>query len=130
MAVRIAGVTLPQNKRIEIGLTYIFGIGRSLSGKILQELKINFDSKVKDLSDSEVNKLRQLIEKEYKVEGELKREILANIKRLKEIHSYRGDRHSKNLPVRGQRTKTNTRTVRGNVRKTMGSGRKPPAQKT
>ena len=130
MVVRIAGVTLPPNKRIEIGLTYVFGIGLCLSNKILKQVKIDFDRRVKDLKEDEVNKLRQLIEKDYRVEGELKREMLSNIKRLKEIGSYRGLRHSKNLPCRGQKTKTNTRTVRGNVRKTMGSGRRPPAQKT
>ncbi len=127
---RIAGVNLPNDKRIEIGLTYIFGIGRSLSNKILKEVEINPDTRVKDLSEEQVNKLRQKIEKEYKVEGDLKREIIGNIKRLKEIGSYRGSRHAKNLPVRGQRTRRNTRTVRGNVRRTIGSGRKPAAQKT
>ena len=130
MAVRIAGVTLPANKRAEIGLTYIFGIGRNLSNKILESAQINCDTKIQSLSEDEVNKLRQLIEKEYRVEGELKREILGNIKRLKEIKCYRGDRHTKNLPCRGQKTKSNTRTCKGNVRKTMGSGRKPTAQKT
>ena len=127
---RIAGITLPKEKRVEIGLTYIFGIGRNLANEILKATEINPDARVKDLSETEVNKLREIIEKKYKVEGELKREILLNIKRLKEIDSYRGSRHSKKLPARGQRTKTNTRTVRGNVRRTMGSGRKPSAQKT
>jgi len=127
---RIAGVTLPKDKRIEIGLTYIFGIGMPMSNKILKELKINPDIRVKDLSEDEINKIRENIEKKYRVEGELKRDILSNIKRLKEIQSYRGSRHAKGLPCRGQRTKTNSRTVRGNVRRTMGSGRKPSAQKT
>ena len=127
---RIAGITLPKEKRVEIGLTYIFGIGRNLANEILKATEINPDARVKDLSETEVNKLREIIEKKYKVEGELKREILLNIKRLKEIDSYRGSRHSKKLPARGQRTKTNTRTVHGNVRRTMGSGRKPSAQKT
>lgn len=127
---RIAGITLPKEKRIEIGLTYIFGIGRVMANRILKEAKVNPDIRVKDLKDEDANRLREIIEKKYKVEGELKREILINIKRLKEINSYRGSRHAKHLPVRGQRTKTNTRTVRGNVRKTMGSGRKPTAQKT
>ena len=127
---RIAGVTLPNEKRIEIGLTYIFGIGRTLSNSILKTANIDPNIRVKDLPEDQVNKLREIIEKKHKVEGELKREILLNIKRLKEIDSYRGSRHSKRLPVRGQRTKTNTRTVRGNVRHTMGSGRKPTAQKT
>jgi len=127
---RIAGITLPNEKRVQIGLTYIFGIGHALADQILKETGVNPDTRVKNLTEQQVNKLREAIEKKYKVEGELKREILLNIKRLKEIDSYRGSRHSKKLPVRGQRTKTNTRTVRGNVRKTMGSGRKPTAQKT
>ena len=117
---RIAGINLPNEKRVEIGLTYIFGIGRNLSNEILKTAGIGPDTKVKDLTEQQVNKLRETIEKNYKVEGELKREILLNIKRLKEIDSYRGSRHAKNLPVRGQRTKTNSRTVRGNVRRTMG----------
>lgn len=127
---RIAGTTLPNEKRIEIALTYLYGIGNSLSLKILEKAKIDRNKKVKDLSEAEVAELRSLIEKEHKVEGEKRREIMINIKRLKEISCYRGSRHSKNLPVRGQRTKTNSRTVRGNVRKTAGSGKKPPAQKT
>lgn len=127
---RIAGVTLPKDKRVEIGLTYIFGIGKSQANKILAQTKVNPDTRVKDLTDEEANRLRELIEKSYRVEGELKREILMNIKRLKEIGSYRGSRHTRKLPSRGQRTKTNTRTVRGNVRKTMGSGRKLTGQKT
>ncbi|MBN1779455.1 MAG: 30S ribosomal protein S13 [Candidatus Buchananbacteria bacterium] len=127
---RIAGVNLPPNKRAEIGLTYIYGIGDTLAKKILEMTKINPDTKIKDLDEQTVNLLRETIEKNYRVEGELKREVLMNIKRLKEIDSYRGSRHSKHLPCRGQKTKTNTRTVRGNVRRTMGSGRKPTAQKT
>ncbi|MFH1412845.1 MAG: 30S ribosomal protein S13 [bacterium] len=130
MAVRISGVIIPNDKRIEIALTYIFGISRSRSAKILSELKINPDIRTKDLKEDQVNKLRVKIEKEFRVEGDLRRDISANIKRLKEIGSYRGSRHSKGLPSRGQRTKTNTRTVRGNVRRTMGSGRKTAAQKT
>lgn len=127
---RIAGINLPKEKRIEVALTYIFGIGRNLSKTILQQAKISLDTRTKDLSETEVNQLREIIEKTVKVEGDLKREILSNIKRLKEISAYRGIRHSRRLPVRGQRTKTNTRTVRGNKRVTMGSGRKPTAQKT
>lgn len=127
---RIAGVNLPKEKRVEIGLTYIFGIGRSISNKILKEAKINPDTRVNKLLEDEVNKLRTIIEGEYKVEGHLKREVLTNIKRLKETGSYRGSRHTKKLPARGQRTKTNSRSVRGNVRKTMSSGRKLPSQKT
>lgn len=130
MAVRISGTTLPNEKRVAVGITYIFGIGRSLANKILSELKINQDIRVKDLNEEQVNKLRNYIEKKCIVEGELKREIIGNIKRLKEVKSYRGGRHAKNLPVRGQRTKTNSRTVRGNVRRTMGSGKIKAAQKT
>lgn len=131
MAARIAGVSLPNEKRIEIALTYIYGIGLALSKKILKETKINGDKRTKDLTANEVNILRQSIEKsDMKIEGELRRDILSNIKRLKEIGCYRGSRHAKHLPARGQRTKTNTRTVRGNTRKTMGSGRKAAAQKT
>jgi len=130
MAVRIAGVTIPNEKRVQVALTYIFGIGVSRSNDILNEIKINPDTRVKDLKEEEVNKLRSFIEKNEHVEGDLKREVIGNIKRLKEIRSYRGSRHLKNLPVRGQRTKTNNRSVRGNVRKTMGSGRRGAAQKT
>lgn len=126
---RISGVNLPNEKRVEIALTYIYGIGTTTSQKVLKSLDINFDTRVKDLTEEQVNKLRQTIEK-LKVEGELRRERAANIKRLKEIKSYRGSRHTKGLPVRGQRTKTNSRTVRGNKRVTMGSGRAPSAQKT
>ena len=127
---RIAGVNLPNEKRAEIALTYIYGIGLSSSQKILRSMKIDPDTKVKNLTEEQVNQLRQKIEKDYRVEGELRRERLGNIKRLKEIKCYRGTRHSKGLPVRGQRTKTNNRTVRGNKRITMGSGRAPAAQKT
>ncbi len=127
---RISGINLPNDKRIEIGLTYVFGVGRSLSNKILKELKINPDIRVKDLSENDVNKLRQKIEKEYTVEGDLRREKLGNIKRLKEINSYRGSRHSKGLPCRGQKTRSNSRTLRGNKRVGVGSGRKSTAQKT
>lgn len=131
MAARIAGVTLPNEKRIEVALTYIYGIGLASAQKILKETKIDHNKRTKDLTSEEVNTLRQFIEKsERKIEGELKREKLANIKRLKEISCYRGSRHAKGLPVRGQRTKTNTRTVKGNTRTTMGSGRKPGLQKT
>lgn len=130
MAVRIAGVTLPNDKRIEIALTYIYGIGVPMSNKILKSAKVSPDLRVKDAKEDEINKIRVIIEKQLKVEGDLRREVLSNIKRLKEINSYRGVRHSKNLPVRGQRTKTNNRTVRGNVRKTASSGRAKAAQKT
>jgi small subunit ribosomal protein S13 len=127
---RIAGVNIPDNKRIEISLTYIFGIGRVLSNKILAQAKINPDARANALNAEEINRLREIIEKGLRVEGELRRDIMMNVKRLRDIGSYRGSRHAKGLPVRGQRTKTNTRTVRGNVRKTMGSGRKASAEKT
>ncbi|MFA6603500.1 MAG: 30S ribosomal protein S13 [Patescibacteria group bacterium] len=122
MAARIAGITLP-NKHIEIALTYIYGIGRSRAQKILKQMKIKLTTRANDLTADEVNRLREEIEKNYKIEGELRRDVQANVKRLKEINSYRGSRHAKGLPARGQRTKTNSRTVRGNVRRTMGSGR-------
>lgn len=127
---RIAGVNIPEEKPILIALTYIYGIGKSLSWKILNEAKINPFIKAKDLKPEETNRLKEIIEKKYKVEGDLRREVLMNIKRLKDIGCWRGIRHIKGLPVRGQRTRTNTRTVRGNVRKTVGSGRKPPPQPT
>lgn len=121
---RIAGVNIPDNKRIEIALTYIFGIGKSTSGVILDELKIDRNIRAKDLTSEQVNALKNNIEASYKIEGELKHEIRMNIRRLKEIGCYRGMRHQRGLPSRGQRTKTNNRTLRGNVRHTMGSGRR------
>ncbi len=127
---RIAGVNIPDNKRIEIALTYVHGVGRVLSNKILAEAKIDPDARASKLSMEEINKLRDIIEKGYKVEGELRRFKMMNIKRLKDIGCYRGVRHIKGLPVRGQKTKSNTRTVRGNVRRTMGSGRKISTNKT
>lgn len=130
MAVRISGVTIPNDKRVVIGLTYIFGIGRAKSMEILEANKIDQNIRVKDLAEEQINILRVQIEKSNKIEGDLKREIIGNIKRLKEINCYRGLRHIKKLPVRGQRTKTNNRTVRGNVRRSAVSGRKPTAQKT
>lgn len=126
---RIAGVTIPQNKRVETALTYIYGIGPSLSRKILNDAKIDLDKRVNELTESEVITLKSVVEKN-KVEGDLRRERMLNVKRLKEISCYRGMRHSKGLPVRGQRTKTNSRTVRGNVRKTAGSGKKAAPEKT
>jgi small subunit ribosomal protein S13 len=110
---RIAGITLPPDKRIEIGLTYIFGIGRSKSKLILEEAKIDKDKKVKALSEDEINKIRQIIEKREKIEGDLRKEVTMNIKRLIDIGCYRGFRHKRKLPVRGQRTKTNARTRKG-----------------
>jgi len=122
---RIAGINIPDNKIIEIALTYIYGIGRPLSIQILKEVEINPNKRTSQLSEQELNKIRKIIdEKKYKIEGDLRREIMMNIKRLKEIGCYRGLRHIKGLPVRGQQTKTNSRTVRGNVRRTMGSGRR------
>ncbi len=110
---RIAGITLPPEKRIEVGLTYIFGIGRSKANMILQEAKIEKDKKVKALTEDEINKIRQIIEKKEKIEGDLRKEVSLNIKRLVDISSYRGLRHRRKLPVRGQRTKTNARTRKG-----------------
>ncbi|EKD49566.1 MAG: hypothetical protein ACD_63C00106G0005 [uncultured bacterium] len=128
---RIAGISLPQKKRIEIALTYIYGIGRSSSNDILKEADIDPDTKTDKLTAQDESRLRDIIEKNYKVEGELRRGVIMNIKRLKEIGSYRGSRHAKRLPSRGQRTRRNSRTTRGNVRdRTAGSGRRPAAQKT
>ena len=130
MAVRIAGVTIPNEKRVEIALTYIYGIGLKKSRDVLKIAKTNPDTRVKDLTEDQANNLRNIIEKEHKVEGDLRREVLGNIKRLKEINSYRGSRHAKGLPVRGQRTKTNYRTVRGNKKSVAVAGKKQVAQKT
>jgi small subunit ribosomal protein S13 len=128
--VRISGVNLPDKKQIKIALTYIYGIGRSLSEKILQEAKIDPEKKVADLKPEEVSRIQEIIQKNYRVEGDLRKEIMMAIKRLKEISCWRGIRHIRGLPVRGQTTRVNSRTVRGNVRKTVGSGRKaPPAPK-
>jgi len=123
---RIAGVNIPEQKQIKIALTHIYGIGRSLAQKILAQTKIDPFLRAKDLTPEQMNLLKDTIEKQYKIEGELRRETMTVIRRLKEIGCWRGIRHIKGLPVRGQRTRTNTRTVRGNVRKTVGSGRKPP----
>lgn len=127
---RIAGVNIPDNKRIDVALTYVYGIGLSSSKKILDQAKINYDVKSDKLDATELNKLRGLIEGDYKVEGELRREVQLNIKRLRDINCYRGIRHARGLPVRGQQTRTNGRTVRGNVRRTMGSGKKPASSPT
>ena len=110
---RIAGVDLPRDKRVEIGLTYIFGIGRSSADKILKETGINPDTRVKDLTEDEVGKLREIIDRDYEVEGDLRRSVALDIKRLVEIGCYRGIRHRRGLPVRGQKTKTNARTRKG-----------------
>jgi len=125
---RVAGVNIPDDKRIDISLTYIYGIGRSLAGEILNKAGIDKDVKAKEATKEQLSKIRKIIEKEHKVEGELRRERRENIDRLKRISCYRGRRHKKELPVRGQRTRTNSRTVRGNVRKTAGSGRKAAPQ--
>lgn len=128
---RIAGVNLPLKKRMEIALTYIYGIGRPSSRKILKQASIGLNVRVSELTSKQESDLREVIEKKYAVEGELRRRTFLNIKNLKEIGSYRGSRHAKNMPARGQRTKTNCRTVRGNVRdRTAGSGKRPSAQKT
>ena len=121
---RIIGINIPDNKRIEVSLTYLYGVGPSLSRKILEATKVNLDKLDKDLTHEEVNKLKNFIEKNYKVEGELRQLIKQNINLLKDLQTYRGIRHLRRLPVRGQRTKTNSRTVRGNVRKTAGSGKR------
>lgn len=129
-AIRIAGVTLPAQKRIDAALPYLYGVGWSRSKKILAATKIDPSKKTQDLSEGEVELIKEFIESNFKVEGQLRQEVAQNIKRLKEIGAYRGLRHIKGLPVRGQRTKTNSRTVRGNVRRTAGSGRRPAAEKT
>jgi len=129
MVIRISGINLNNDKRIDIGLTAVYGIGRSYAAQILTLVKIDPSTKVKDLTEAEEAKLRNLIEKELLVEGDLRREIAMNIKRLKDLGSYRGLRHIKKLPVRGQRTRTNARTKRGK-RVTMGSGRKKSSDKT
>ena len=120
---RIAGITLPENKRIDIALTAIYGIGRQRAHTILETAKIDFSTKSNALTADQENKIRREVEV-LRIEGDLKREVAGNIKRLKDIKSYRGDRHQRGLPSKGQRTKSNSRTRRGNVRKTMGSGRK------
>ncbi len=126
---RIEGVDLPRNKRVEIGLTYIYGIGKPRSQAILHATKINPDTRVKDLTDAEVALLRDYIAQNYKVEGDLRREVQMNIKRLIEIGSYRGLRHRRNLPVRGQRTRTNARTRKGPRKTVAGRGRRRGAKK-
>ena len=127
---RIVGVNIPDNKKILYALPYIYGIGFTSARKILSTAQIDGEKRAGDLSLIEMNRLKEAIERSYKIEGDLRREIMMNIKRLREIKSYRGLRHMRGLPVRGQRTKTNSRTRRGNVRRTMGSGRKPAASPT
>lgn len=127
---RIAGVNIPENKKIIASLAYIYGIGRPLASKIVKHVKIDSSKRAKELTNEELTRLKDFVEKNYKIEGDLKRIIQGNIKRLKEISAYKGYRHGRGLPVRGQRTRTNSRTRRGNVRKTVGSGRKKAAEKT
>jgi small subunit ribosomal protein S13 len=126
---RIAGVDLPRNKRVEIGLTYIYGIGRPTSSNILHQANVDPDTRVKDLAESEVAALREIIDRDFRVEGDLRREVQMNIKRLQEIGCYRGMRHRRNLPVRGQRTKTNARTRRGPKKTVAGRGRRRGSKK-
>lgn len=125
---RIAGIDLPKNKRAEIGLTFIYGIGRTISRKILERVGVDFNKKIGDLTDEEVNKIRNIVTSEFKVEGALKAEVQTNIKRLMDIGCYRGKRHRRGLPVRGQRTKTNARTRKGK-RKTVAGKKKAVAKK-
>ena len=126
---RIAGVDLPRNKRVEIGLTYIYGIGRATSNQILKQANVNRDTRIKDLTESEIAALRETIDRAFRVEGDLRREVQMNIKRLMEIGCYRGLRHRRNLPVHGQRTKTNARTKRGPKRTVPGRGRRRGSKK-
>jgi small subunit ribosomal protein S13 len=125
---RISGITVPNNKRLKVGLTVLYGIGLPLAKTILAEAKVDGEKKPTDITPEEENVIRKIVEAK-KIEGDLKREISGNIKRLKDIKSYRGTRHAKKLPSRGQRTKTNSRTLRGNTRKTMGTGRKAADKK-
>ncbi len=127
---RIAGINIPENKKIIISLSYIYGIGVPLATKIISRIKIDPNKRAGQLTAEELGRLRDFVEKNYKIEGDLKRIVQSNIKRLREVGTYRGHRHSRGLPVRGQRTKTNSRTRRGNVRKTVGSGRKNASEKT
>jgi small subunit ribosomal protein S13 len=120
---RIIGITIPDNKRLDVALTAVYGIGRSRAQYILAKAKIDSAKKPKDVAVAEENEIRKIVES-FRLEGDLRREVASNVKRLKDIKAYRGTRHARHLPTRGQRTKTNSRTVRGNTRKTMGSGRK------
>lgn len=127
---RASGVTIPKEKNVIIALTYIYGIGRNTAKKILASAQVEENVRVKDLTEQQEDKIRTIVEKQYKTEGDLRREVASNIKRLKDIKCYRGLRHFKHLPARGQRTKTNSRTIRGNKRNLAPSGKKPAAQKT
>lgn len=121
---RIAGINIPDNKKVEYALPYIYGVGPTLSRKVLEATKIDPNKRAKDLTQDEVSKIKEYLEKNHKIEGELRTQVRQNIIMLKEMGAYRGNRHARRLPVRGQRTKTNSRTVRGNVRKTAGSGKR------
>lgn len=121
---RLLGINIPDNKRVEIALTYIYGVGRSLARQILDRNSLDLNKRARELTPDEINKIKEDIEKNFKIEGELRQIIRQNINLLKELGAYRGMRHSRHLPVRGQRTRTNSRTVRGNVRKTAGSGKR------
>jgi len=127
---RIAGINIPDKKKIEYALSYIYGVGLYGARSLVNQAKINPAKRADELTQDEINRLREILEKNYRIEGDLRREIMMNIKRLKDVGTYRGFRHMRGLPVRGQRTKTNSRTRRGNVRKTMGSGRKTAASPT
>jgi small subunit ribosomal protein S13 len=121
---RIFGVNLPDNKKVEISLTYLYGMGRTLSQRTLAAAKVDINKRAKDITAEEIGRIQAFIEKNFPVEGELRQRVKANINHLKELQTYRGMRHMRRLPVRGQRTRTNSRTVRGNVRKTAGSGKR------
>lgn len=121
---RIIGINIPDEKKINVALTYLYGVGRTSAFRILAEAKINPDKRTKELTGEEINKIQTALEKNFKIEGELRQIVKQNINRLKDIKAYRGVRHMRKLPVRGQRTKSNSRTVRGNVRKTAGSGKR------
>lgn len=127
---RIAGINIPDNKKIEYSLAYIYGVGLPLAKKIVKQAQVDPDKRAQALNPQEANRIREIIEKSHKIEGDLRREIMLNIKRVKELGTYRGLRHMRGLPVRGQRTKTNSRTRRGNTRKTAGSGRKAATSPT
>lgn len=127
---RVSGITLPKDKTIIIALTYVYGVGPTTAKKILDIANVGETVRVHELTQEQEDRIRNIVEKQHKTEGDLRREVGSNIKRLKDIKSYRGVRHSRRLPARGQRTKTNSRTVRGNVRNRAASGKKPTAQKT
>lgn len=126
---RLLGVNIPDQKRIEASLTYVYGIGPVIAKRILAEAKVDPDKRTKDITADEINAIKLVVESKYRIEGELRQLVRSNIDRLKNLQAYRGVRHSRRLPVRGQRTKTNSRTVRGNVRKTAGSGKRKVALK-